>query len=53
MFRDYRCVLLADCTGEPIGSEFSRSNHDASLLLIESEFGWVSSSSELIKALAV
>jgi ureidoacrylate peracid hydrolase len=24
MFRDYHCVLLADCTAEPIGSDFSR-----------------------------
>src|SRR5207302_11012235 len=32
MFRDYHCVLLADCTAEPIGSNFSRTNHDASLL---------------------
>ena len=42
MFRDYSCVLLADCTAEPIGQEFARSNHDASLLLIERVFGWVS-----------
>ena len=24
MFRDYHCVLLADCTAEPIGSDFPR-----------------------------
>ena len=51
MFRDYCCVLLADCTAEPVGNEVDRSNHDASLLLIERAFGWVSESSELLEAL--
>jgi ureidoacrylate peracid hydrolase len=30
MFRDYSCVLLADCMGEPIGHGLPRSNHEAS-----------------------
>lgn len=51
MFRDYRCVLLADCTGEPIGYQFSRSNHEASLLTIQRLFGWVSTSADVIGAL--
>lgn len=51
MFRDYACVLLADCTGEPIGHRLPRSNHEASLLLIQTLFGWVSGSDEFIKAL--
>src|SRR5713226_7705309 len=34
MFRDYSCLLLTDCMAEPIGRDFPRSNHDASLLLI-------------------
>lgn len=51
MFRDYQPVLLADCTGEPIGYGLPRSNHEASLLTIEVLLGWVSSSDEFIKAL--
>lgn len=51
MFRDYSCVLLKDCTGEPIGHALPRSNHDASLLTIQSLLGWVSTSDDLIKAL--
>jgi ureidoacrylate peracid hydrolase len=51
MFRDYRCVLLADCAGEPIGSELPRSNHEASLLTIETLFGWVSDSERFVSAL--
>lgn len=51
MFRDYQPVLLADCTGEPIGHGLPRSNHEASLLTIEVLLGWVSSSDEFIKAL--
>lgn len=51
MFRDYRCVLLADCAGEPIGSELPRSNHEASILTIETLFGWVSDSERFVSAL--
>jgi len=51
MFRDYSAVLMADCTGEPLGYGLSRSNHEASLLLIESRFGWVSTSENFIKAI--
>ncbi len=51
MYRDYSCVLLADCTGEPIGQEFARTNHEASLLVIQALFGWVSGSAEVIRAL--
>jgi ureidoacrylate peracid hydrolase len=53
MFRDYACVLLADCMGEPIGHDLPRSNHEASLLVIQTLFGWVSSSDAFIKALEV
>jgi ureidoacrylate peracid hydrolase len=51
-FRDYRCLVLADCTAEPIGHALERSNHDASLCLIQLMFGWVSDSTALIEALA-
>ena len=51
MFRDYQPVLLADCTGEPIGYGLPRSNHEASLLTIQVLLGWVSNSDEFIKAL--
>jgi ureidoacrylate peracid hydrolase len=50
-FRDYRCVLLSDCTAEPIGHDLARSNHDASVLLIELMLGRVASSSALVAAL--
>jgi ureidoacrylate peracid hydrolase len=51
MFRDYRCVLLADCTGEPIGVELARSNHEASILTIQMLFGWASSSGRFVSAI--
>jgi ureidoacrylate peracid hydrolase len=50
MFRDYLCVLLSDCTSEPIGEGLARSNHEASLLTIQVSLGWVSGSDEFIKA---
>ena len=37
--------------GEPIGNELPRSNHEASLLVMQTLFGWVSDSNEFIKAL--
>jgi ureidoacrylate peracid hydrolase len=51
MFRDYRCILLADCTAEPIGAGLTRSNHEASLLVLETLFGWISESAKFIGAL--
>ena len=53
MFRDYLCVLLADCMSETIGYGLPRSNHEATLLAMELAFGWVSSSNHLAKALHV
>jgi ureidoacrylate peracid hydrolase len=52
MFRDYLCVLLADCMSEPIGNGLQRSNHEASLLLAEALFGWTSSSTAFLHALS-
>ncbi len=53
MFRDYLCVLLADCTSEPIGNDLPRSNHEASLHVIQTLLGWVSDSNQFKKALAL
>ena len=49
-FRDYRCLLLADCTAEPIGAQFSRTNHEATLLVTEQLFGWVAQSAAFLQA---
>ncbi len=49
--RDYHCVVLEDCTGEPMGGNLSRSNHDATILLVERIFGSVSTSTDFITAL--
>jgi ureidoacrylate peracid hydrolase len=53
MFRDYLCVLLADCMDEPIGHGLPRSNHEASLLSVEVLLGWVSNSHHFVAALSV
>jgi hypothetical protein len=42
---------LEDCTAEPIGQDLPRSNHDASLLVLQILFGWVARSGDLIRAL--
>ena len=51
-FRDYSCILLEDCAAEPIGAGMSRTNHEASLTVIETLFGWVSTSSAILGAFA-
>jgi ureidoacrylate peracid hydrolase len=51
MFRDYHCLVLADCTAEPIALDAPRSNHEASLLTIELLFGWVGNSLDFRPAL--
>lgn len=51
MFRDYHCLLLEDCTAEPIGSDAPRTNHDASLLVVQILFGRTARSEDLLAAL--
>jgi ureidoacrylate peracid hydrolase len=51
-FRDYCCLVLADCTAELVGHDLEHSNHDASLFLIQLMFGWVSDSAAFVAALA-
>jgi ureidoacrylate peracid hydrolase len=51
MFRDYRALVLQDCMAEPIGSDAERTNHEATLLTLQTLFGWVGSSTELLAAL--
>jgi ureidoacrylate peracid hydrolase len=51
MFRDYSPILLEDCAAEPTGYEFERSNHDATILTIEQNFGWISDSDKFLKSI--
>jgi len=47
-FRDYRCLLLEDCTAEPgVGGI----NHEATVILIGHQFGWVTQSARFVEAL--
>jgi ureidoacrylate peracid hydrolase len=46
-FRDYICLLPADCTGQPARHDSTYSGHEASLKIIELSFGWVSSSEKV------
>jgi len=52
MFRDYTCLLLADCLAEPIGADLSRSTHEATLLVLQLNFAWVANSGALLRALS-
>jgi len=50
-YRDYHCLVLEDCTAEPMGAGLSRSNHDATIMLVERIFGSVSRSTDFVQAL--
>jgi len=49
-FRDFICLLPADCTGQPARPDSTYSGHEASLNIIELSFGWVSSSDSIGRA---
>jgi ureidoacrylate peracid hydrolase len=51
MFRDYHCLLLEDCTAEAIGAGLPRTNHEATVLVVELLVGWVSDSGTFEAAL--
>lgn len=51
-YRDYHCLLLTDCCAEPIGSDQSRTNHEATITVIETLFGWTAHSSEFIESIS-
>jgi ureidoacrylate peracid hydrolase len=51
MFRDYVCLLLEDCTGQPAFPNAAFATHEASILTIQTMFGWVSNSATLLPLL--
>jgi ureidoacrylate peracid hydrolase len=51
MFRDYDCLLLEDCTGQPDPPGATHSRHEASLRVIEGMFASISDSGAFIAAL--
>ncbi len=51
MFRDYHCLVVEDCTAEPIGEGLARSNHDATMLTTRILFGSTATSDSVITAL--
>lgn len=50
-YRDYQCLLLTDCCAEAIGGDQARTNHDASLTVIEALFGWTTESAHFIASI--
>jgi ureidoacrylate peracid hydrolase len=51
MFRDYRCVVLADCVSDPSGKRWPAGNDEAAMRSFEGLLGWVSDSGRLLTAL--
>jgi ureidoacrylate peracid hydrolase len=51
--RDFHCVVLEDCVAEPIGAGLARSNHDATIQVLELLFASISDSSSVLSASAI
>jgi ureidoacrylate peracid hydrolase len=53
MYRDYSCVLLADCMSQPaLPNSEPEALHDATLTITEALLGWTSSSDQFVSALS-
>jgi len=52
MFRDYHCLVLEDCVAEPTAADAPRSNHEASLTVLELLFASITDSAAVLEALA-
>lgn len=50
-YRNYACLLVTDCTLEPVGHHFPRTNREATFLLVESWLGWLADSVAFVQAL--
>jgi ureidoacrylate peracid hydrolase len=50
-FRDYRCLVLEDCTAEPIGADAARTNQEASMTVLELLFAWITDSTAVASAI--
>jgi hypothetical protein len=46
----WMCALGEACSAEPEGADLPGTNHEASLLVREALFGWVSDSGALLRA---
>ncbi len=51
MFRDYHCLVIEDCTAEPIAADAPRTNHEASLTVLELLFACITDSDAVLAAL--
>jgi ureidoacrylate peracid hydrolase len=52
MFRDYHCLVLEDCVDEAIGDDLPRTNHEASMLVMQLLVGWISNSTAFLETLS-
>ena len=52
MALDFHCLVIEDCVAEPIGANLARTNHDASLLTLQTLFASITDSAAVISALS-
>ena len=52
MFRDYDCIVVEDCTAEPIAADATRTNHEASIAVLELLFASIADAAAVVAALS-
>jgi ureidoacrylate peracid hydrolase len=50
--RDFHCLVVEDCVAEPIGAQLARTNHEATLLVLQILFCSITDSAAVIAALS-
>jgi ureidoacrylate peracid hydrolase len=50
--RDFHCLVVEDCVAEPIGAQLERTNHEATLLVLQILFCSITDSASLAAALS-
>ncbi len=51
MMRDFHCIVVEDAVAEPIGADLTRSNHDATLLVLELLYASITRTAAIVDAL--
>lgn len=52
MMRDFHCLVVEDAVAEPIGAHLPRTNHEATLLVLELLFASITHSAAVLEAFA-
>lgn len=52
MMRDFHCLVVEDAVAEPIGAQLQRTNHEATLLVLELLFASITNAATVVETFA-